>query len=104
MCLDFFRKLRIRNQLKNTEVDAKGVCLAVYCAKIYFNCLEDDKIIYQYETDLKNMYRQMCKDNPYYDYDERQEMAFDYLSIAIRCSNGEYVKQRICEELENVEL
>ena len=99
MCRNWLYRIKVKRQIKNTEVDAKGVCLSIYCAKVFMNLLKDDEIIYAYETDLKNMHHQLNPNNPYYDYDERQAIAFQYLSVTLNCKNGEYVKQRIEEEI-----
>ena len=102
MCFDFIRKRRIKRQLKNTVLEPKGIRLAVYCAKIYGNVLTDNDIIYAYERELRDMYRMTSPNNPYYDYDERQGIAANYLGMALNCANSDEVVNLIKEEIEDV--
>ena len=101
MCISKIKNFFAKRRLKKVEVDPKGICMSIYCAKIILNCLGDNDIIYPYEEDLRYLHYQLHQDNPYYDYDERQEVAYEYLSITLNCSNGDFVKQRIKEEMEN---
>ena len=101
MCLNTIKRALLRRKLKHIVVDPKGVCLAIYCAKIYSNCLLDSDINYYYEKDLKDLYKKLHPENPYYDYDERQETAYNFLCTAVNCSNGDYVRSRIVEEFDN---
>ena len=102
MCFKFFEKLRTKRMLKKIVVEPKGICIALYCYRIIFNLLSDEDIIYPYEKNLRDLYYQTYPNSPYYDYDERQEIAYDYLSMSLNCSNGDEVFQRIMEELEDV--
>ena len=102
MCITAIKNFLTRRKLKRVVVDPKGVCMSVYCAKIIANCLKDEDIIYPYETELRSIHYQIHPDNPYYDYDERQEVAYDYLIVTLNCSNGEIVKKRIEEELNDI--
>lgn len=102
MCLNFLYRRKVKRQLKNTDIEPKGVCIAIYCAKIVSNLLKENDTIYAYEKDLRILYHQLNPNNPYYDYDERQEIALQYLTIALSCKNGDFVRQRIEEEIDEL--
>ena len=101
MCLSKLKNWRREQRLRNTVLTPKGVCIAIYCCKIFYNLIDDSNRIYQYDKDLEAMYKRTHPDNPYYGTEERQEIANEYLYMASNCHNREYVIERMTEELNS---
>ena len=80
---------------------SKGVCISIYCAKIVSGVLTKEDIIVPYEKELYKYFivSNEIKDNRIWTYEERIITAASYLTFTFNCSNGDYVQQRVFEEL-----
>lgn len=97
------RKIKNDLFLDQITITESGICLAIYCFKIYQGVLKDDERIYAYEEKIKKLYKLANPDSPHYDYDERNETAYNYVAMAVRCSNKEKVMDRICDAMKEYE-
>ena len=105
MCLskikNWFLERKIKREFSKIEVDPKGICISIYCAKIVANVLTKEDIIVPYEKELYTYFliSNEIKNNRVWTAEERIITAASYLTFTFNCSNGAYVQQRVLEEL-----
>lgn len=99
-------KLAIRKAKRacsNVEVSPKGVCMAIYCAKIVLGLLKRSEVMTAYESELYTLYlmsNNIQKPEGIWTHEQRLDTAASYLTFATNGANGEEVKNRILQELE----
>lgn len=107
--MKLFRKIKekiaeykAKKLFKKIEIDPKGVCLAIYSAKIACGVLPKEEIMTPYETDLYQYFLVSygIEERRVWTPEERIMTAAAYLTFTFNCSNGEYVQKRVFEEIE----
>lgn len=91
-----------KKQFKKIEVDPKGICISIYCAKIIYGLLKKEEVMEPYEVELYKYYlfsNNINDVNKGWTSNDRFLTAFAYLTFTTNCHNGSYVLSQVQEAI-----